>query len=191
MKICKVIFSTNRIPYLTKTLESTKNMVDFGDHEVDGIFIDDYPKDRDDDYIRNLAHSYGYNNVILHDRNVGLSGTWNELYTEHLANKDYDYLFGIMSTLYPYRISQYKYKEETGMNTSEANVMWYLTSRYNLSSAVLKNADGSHMLEHIGNSTQGIRLSEPNEVGYENFKHYDPNKRYCSRTGRELEPHEM
>ena len=49
MKICRVIFSTNRPEFLIPTLESHQKYIDFGDHEVYGIFIDDYPKDRNDE----------------------------------------------------------------------------------------------------------------------------------------------
>lgn len=90
-KICKIIFSTNRIEYLTKTLESQKH-IDFGDHEVEGIFFDDYPKGRNDKLITTLVKSYGYNEVILHQENKGLSVTWSECWNL-IKNRNYDYIW--------------------------------------------------------------------------------------------------
>jgi GT2 family glycosyltransferase len=73
MKICRVIFSTNRPEFLIPTLESHQKYIDFGDHEVYGIFIDDYPKDRDDKLIVELAKKYGFNEAVLHPENLGLT----------------------------------------------------------------------------------------------------------------------
>ena len=47
MKILHVVFSCNRIKYLTKTLESWKHL-DYGDHQVDRLLIDDYPRNRNE-----------------------------------------------------------------------------------------------------------------------------------------------
>ena len=63
MKICRVIFSTNRPEFLIPTLESHQKYIDFGDHEVYGIFIDDYPKDRNDKLIIDLAKKSGFNEI--------------------------------------------------------------------------------------------------------------------------------
>ena len=49
-KICQTIFSTNRIPYLQKTLESQR-LIDTTGCEITKIFFDDYPKDRNDRYL--------------------------------------------------------------------------------------------------------------------------------------------
>ena len=89
MKICKIIFSTNRLEFLIPTLTSCSENIDWGDHEVDGLFIDDMPKDRNDDQITELANIHGYNNVILHKENKGLGYTWHESY-EWLKDKGYD-----------------------------------------------------------------------------------------------------
>jgi len=92
MKICKLMFSVNRLEYLIPTLESTDKYIDWGDHEVDGIFIDDMPTDRNDKEIFNLACKYGYNNIILHEKNQGAAGTWKASY-ELLKDKGYDFVF--------------------------------------------------------------------------------------------------
>ena len=94
MKICKIIWSTNRLEYLIPTLESSSKFINWGNHEVDGIFIDDMPTDRDDDLIRSLAESHGYNHVILHKENKGITYTWEESYSI-LTNlkKDYDFIW--------------------------------------------------------------------------------------------------
>ena len=94
MKICKIIWSTNRLEYLIPTLETARKYVDWGDHEVDGIFIDDMPTDRDDELIETIAKSHGYNNVILHKENKGLPLVWEECYDIIKSlGKEYDYIF--------------------------------------------------------------------------------------------------
>lgn len=90
-KICQVIFSTNRIEYLIRTLNSQKNL-NFYNCEVHKIFIDDYPKTRNDSLITELVKLHGYNEIILHKENLGLSETWKEFW-ELIKDRDYDYVW--------------------------------------------------------------------------------------------------
>lgn len=90
-KICQVIFSTNRLEYLIPTLEAQHNL-NYAGCEVHQIFIDDYPKTRDDAYITELVKSYGYDEIILHPDNRGLSVTWTEFW-DLIKDRDYDYVF--------------------------------------------------------------------------------------------------
>lgn len=92
MKICKIIFSANRLEFLIPTLNTAKDNLNWGDHEVDGLFIDDMPEGRDDNKIRELAESHGYNNIILHKENKGVGFSWHEAY-DWLKGKGYDYIF--------------------------------------------------------------------------------------------------
>lgn len=248
MRICRVIFSTNRVRYLTKTLESFRRL-DFGGHEVHSIFIDDYPKGRNDYQIQTIAQYYGYDQIILHPENMGLTRTWAE-FNDIVRNQNFDYVwhqeddaellrpldvnvcirlleqypdahqvslkrqpwyfheketriedddivfenyrfnkkylhFWTMASLYRHNITTYPYMDRYGYNPSEAVVMEYLRERFNSFSAVLKNPDGSEMVNHIGEYTQGKRVEE-NEPGWANLNWMDPNKRYCARVGREL-----
>ena len=41
MKVCKIIWSTNRLEYLIPTLKSQRDLLDFTGCQVEGIFIDD------------------------------------------------------------------------------------------------------------------------------------------------------
>jgi hypothetical protein len=90
-KICQVIFSTNRLEYLIPNLKSQKNL-NFYDCEVHKIFIDDYPKTRNDALITELVKLHGYNEIILHEENLGLSVTWSQFW-ELIKDRDYDYVF--------------------------------------------------------------------------------------------------
>ena len=90
MKILQVIFSTNRIPYLTRTLEA-QTKFNYEGLEVYKLLIDDYPQDRNDNQILNLASEYGFNGVTLHSENLGLTKTWNELF-EAVKESDFDYI---------------------------------------------------------------------------------------------------
>lgn len=77
--ICQVIFSTNRIEYLCRTLEAQKKL-DFSGFDVDRIFIDDMPRGRNNPMITALVKSYGYNEIYLHEENLGLSLTWTKFW---------------------------------------------------------------------------------------------------------------
>jgi GT2 family glycosyltransferase len=91
MKICQVIFSTNRLEYLIPTLRSQRNLNFFG-CEVHKIFIDDFPKTRNDMMITELVKLFGYEEIILHEENKGLSVTWSEFW-DLIKDRDYDYVY--------------------------------------------------------------------------------------------------
>lgn len=90
-RICQVIFSTNRIEYLSRTLRA-QQLLDFTGCEVDRIFIDDFPKTRNDLLISALVKSFGYKELHLHPVNLGLSVTWTEFWNL-IRNRDYDYVW--------------------------------------------------------------------------------------------------
>lgn len=90
-KICQVIFSTNRLEYLIPTLRSQKQL-NFEGCEVDKIFIDDYPRTRNDAMLSELVKSYGYDTIVFHKENMGLSVTWSELWN-FIKHKNYDYVW--------------------------------------------------------------------------------------------------
>ena len=92
MKVCKIIWSTNRLEYLIPTLKSQRDMLDFSHCEVEGIFIDDMPKGRHDGTMYELAKNFGYTEVILHQQNMGLPYVWNSTF-ELLRQRDYDYVY--------------------------------------------------------------------------------------------------
>lgn len=89
--ICQVLFSTNRLDYLTQTLEAQSHL-DFGSHTVHKIFFDDYPQGRNNRLVRMLAETYGYTEIILHEENRGLSVTWTEFFNL-IRDRQYDYIW--------------------------------------------------------------------------------------------------
>lgn len=90
-KICQVIFSTNRLEYLIPTLGAQSNLI-FDNCEVHKIFIDDYPNGRNDCEITDLVKFYGYDEIILHSENQGLSVTWSEFW-DLIKYRNYDYVW--------------------------------------------------------------------------------------------------
>lgn len=90
-KVCQVIFSCNRLEYLIPTLESQKNLNFFG-CEVERIFIDDYPRTRNDSLITELVKLYGYKEIILHEENLGLSVTWSQFW-DLIKDRNYNYVW--------------------------------------------------------------------------------------------------
>lgn len=89
MKILHVIFSCNRLQYLTKSLESL-HLLDYCGHEVHRLIIDDYPRTRND-YIFDLLGKTHKFDIFLHKENMGLSVTWSEFF-DYLKTTDYDYI---------------------------------------------------------------------------------------------------
>ena len=89
MKILHVIFSCNRLKYLTKTLESLSNL-DYCGHDVDRLLIDDYPRTRNDAIFYLIAKANNFN-LSLNPENYGLSVTWTNFFN-YLKNTDYDYI---------------------------------------------------------------------------------------------------
>ncbi len=58
---------------------------------MDRLLIDDFPKDRDNDAIKELANEFGYR-VILHDKNMSIGATWEEAWSE-VRDGGYDYIW--------------------------------------------------------------------------------------------------
>lgn len=248
MKICRVIFSSNRFEFLIPTLQSHEEFINFGDHEVYSIFIDDYPIRRYDNAIIDIAKKYGFNEVVLHPNNKGITLTWSELW-QYLSTQNFDYIwhheddvvftqpiniqllidflknntnvcqinlkrnpwyqheinkplidqddyilsdkyrynlkdefFWTMASLYPSWLTKEPIKQTLGCNLGEQPVMQYFKDKYNMKMAILKNHDGTNIVEHIGVWTQGTKVLQ-NEPGWDKFKYYDPAKKYYSKTG--------
>lgn len=91
-KIVHVLFSTNRLDYLNRTLHAQKEFIDFSGLEVHKIFFDDYPLGRDNKKISTLVKNYGFEEIILHHKNIGITSTWNEFFSI-IKNRNYDYIF--------------------------------------------------------------------------------------------------
>jgi hypothetical protein len=89
MKILHVIFSCNRLEYLTRSLESHTN-IDYGDHDVTKIIIDDYPQTRNDAIFDLISKTHNVN-LWLNNENNGLSLTWTNFFS-WLKLQDYDYV---------------------------------------------------------------------------------------------------
>ena len=87
MKILHVIFSCNRLDYLTKSLESLKNL-DYGNHEVTRIIVDDYPQTRNNAIFDLIAKTHRAK-LWLNEQNEGLSVTWSYFF-DWLKSQDYD-----------------------------------------------------------------------------------------------------
>ena len=126
MKICQVIFSTNRLEYLTKTLQGQKNL-DFSDHQVDKIFFDDYPKDRNDSLVKQLVNLYGYEEIYLHKENIGLSATWTEFFNL-IKSRYYDHIWhqedDVEILLNTDKVAVYHPTSEAGSKYYGRNTRW-------------------------------------------------------------------
>lgn len=91
MKICHLIFSCNRLKYLIPTLESGKK-IDFGEHEVYKILVDDYPRTRNNNIFNLLKDTYDIDELVLNPENKGLSKNWTDTW-EKLKGYNFDYIF--------------------------------------------------------------------------------------------------
>lgn len=89
MKVLHVIFSCNRLKYLFPTLDSLKNL-DYGNHEVDKLIIDDYPRTRNNAIFDLIGKKYGFK-IWYNEENKGLSVNWSEFF-HYLKQTNYDYI---------------------------------------------------------------------------------------------------
>jgi hypothetical protein len=242
MKVLHVIFSTNRLKYLGKALESHAYL-NYGDHEIDRVVIDDYPRTRNDKIFEILGKTFAFR-PVLHTKNKGLSATWSELF-DWIKEEDYDYIlhqeddvvlkqmvyldqmislfamqpkicsftlkrqpwyfhekeskieptdlhlgsfyaekanvFSPMFTLYPTWIAHGTARETYQCNINEGMLNEHLKFQ-GFTPYVLKGSRGEHLIEHIGEETQGTKCLE-GEPNWELFAKYDPNKVYSSRDG--------
>ena len=248
--ICHIIMSCNRPEYLIPTLNSIHN-IDFSKHKVHRVLVDDYPKNRNNEFFARLAFTYGIDELILNTENKGLSVVWTELY-ELLKNRGYDYIlhqeddvvllhpininlwcdilvnykpnvcsavltrqpwypgedpfialsndhiihnyrveyrdqvFSPMFSLYRAEIMEEPFVQRWRVNLNEGMIMQHLREK-SMQCAYIKTTDGNNMIAHIGEHFTGRRIL-PGEPGWEQFKNFDPNKTYCSRTGQEIIP---
>ena len=105
MKVCHVVFSTNRLEFLEKTFEANKKF-DFTGLEVHHLFIDDYPLGRDNDTLSEFVTLHGYDEIILHKENLGITKTWQEFF-DIIKYRDYDYILhheDDIELLYPIKV---------------------------------------------------------------------------------------
>ena len=87
-------------------------------------------------------------------------------------------VFSPMFSFYPGWVMDTDYKKEYGCYPNEGLIMHHLKK----DTVLLKSADGCNMIEHIGEYKTG-KILQDGEPGWDRFKGYDPDKRYCSRTG--------
>jgi len=90
-KVCHILFSTNRLEYLIPTLRASHNL-NYYNCEVHKIFIDDYPKTRNNNAITALVRLHGFNEIILNKENLGLTKNWTDIW-KTISTRDYDYVF--------------------------------------------------------------------------------------------------
>lgn len=91
MKICHLIFSCNRLKYLLPTLNSISN-IDFGEHEVYRVLVDDYPRTRNNNIFNLIKGIYKIDELILNEENKGLSLSWTDVFYK-LKDYGFDYIF--------------------------------------------------------------------------------------------------
>lgn len=255
MKICLYVQSANRPEYLEPTLAAIEKHLDFGNHEVDRICIDDYPLNRSP-RIKELFDSHNFTEQYFHKTNWGVTRTWGHFWNL-IKHRNYDYIFHIeddsvlqqdvsideyieilnsidnikslslrrqewyndasedresrdglpisdddvvvgdyrvdmgdrylltAAVLYPGWVAQLPIMSFTGSNPGEGTVAWFLKQYHNLLCGRIKNSDGSHIIEHVGEYFHGTR-TRPNDAGYENHKTYQVGHKYCSKTGKYL-----
>lgn len=92
MKVCQIIFSTNRPEYLTRTLAAQERYLDTSGCDVEKIVFDDFPKGRDDEALRALCTSAGYGEVYFHRQNLSIGATWQECWNL-IRHRDYDFVW--------------------------------------------------------------------------------------------------
>jgi hypothetical protein len=124
---------------------------------------------------RNPWYKSEFHEPLLTDRD--------EAHGEYLFTRHQDH-FWTMSSLYPASLCSHvdNIIAKYNCNLGEGPVMDYMRNELGMHMAILKNPDGTQMVEHIGAYSQGRRVL-PGEPGWDKFYMYDPDKRYNSATG--------
>lgn len=247
MKICHAIFSCDRVEYLKRALNSLTKL-NYGEHHVDRLLIDDYPLTRDDKVFAEIAKDYNINRLVLNKTNFGIAkniqnlfdilytsnydyilhqeddvellepldlsllvdiletnknlsqiqlkrNNWYTFETEEIKAKDddivykgyryekYNKYFWTMFSIYPCWVCREPILEETKSYPNEFSIAKFLSEKYKLETALLKNKEGKNLIDHYGEYTQGKRVHET-DFFYSKFSSYDPNKKYHSKTGK-------
>jgi len=91
-------------------------------------------------------------------------------------------IFSPMACLYSNEITKLNFRSQYDFNPNEGMIGKYLYDNHQRISANVKNFHGKNLINHIGEYFVGKRVL-PNEPSYDMFAHYDPNKKYQSRTG--------
>jgi len=92
VKIAILYFSTGRYEYLFPVLDSMEKFIDWGENtEIIRIFIDDYPRDRDDSLLDYIKDRYSMDVMIRNDVNMGQSAAWRKIW--ELVPSDVDYIW--------------------------------------------------------------------------------------------------
>ena len=92
----------------------------------------------------------------------------------------------MLFSLYPAWISAEPIFKKTGNNPAEGVLAHYLKTKYNLTGGILKKLNGDILVNHFGEYTKGKRVCK-GEPGWEGFKDFIPEKKYCSKTGKVIE----
>jgi hypothetical protein len=124
------------------------------------------------------------NNWYSHETEAVACKDTDTVVPNYRYERDYRW-FWMMASLYPGWIAKEPILETTGNNPSECVVSNYLRDKYNLSTGLLKTAEGNIIVNHIGEIFRGKKVA-PGEPSWEGFKMYDPNKDYNARTGEEI-----
>jgi hypothetical protein len=91
-----------------------------------------------------------------------------------------------MASLYSLDRVKVDYRKFYDFNLNEGLVGKVLHEQYGMVSANIRNYYGRKLINHIGEWFVGKRVL-PNEPNYDQFAHYDPDKKYHSRDGRDYQ----
>ena len=144
------------------TLESFHSKIDFSGFNLNKIFIDDYPKGRDDTIFHKIKKQYNFNELILHNKNMGQSVTWKQAW--EMLPEDTDYIW---------------HQEDDFLFPSEINVeeLVYLIENFPLAPERLSQICLKRQAWYSG-GTDFINQIESGEVGHEvNVKFKDQNRK--------------
>ncbi|NBP16283.1 hypothetical protein EBU95_18180, partial [bacterium] len=95
-------------------------------------------------------------------------------------------IFSPMASLYNHRLTRIPYERYFNHNLNEGLIGKVLYDAYGMNSANVKNFFGKKLINHIGEWFTGRRILQ-GEPGFEQFGHYDPNKKYYSKDGKEYD----
>lgn len=92
MKIVVLFFTCNRPEYFIPMFESFHENVEFdNEDEVQKIWVDDYPTNRDEELFLEIKKKYNIDHLELNSKNLGYSASWKRGW--ELVEDDVDYIY--------------------------------------------------------------------------------------------------
>ena len=107
-------------------------------------------------------------------------------FRNHQWERSYKH-FTTMASVFSMDIVNEGIQDKMGYDLAEGTVAWYLRERQGRHAAIFRGAQLEPLIQHIGDYSQGKRVSQEGDPGWNTMGHFKEGIKYCSKTGVILE----